>query len=280
MANRLRRQKSAAHRLPARYKACGEAIVRAVEADAWDDWGVFARHSSSGKSKTAHYRGFETELTLHGRSYCGLVVHSSSHDKRKMKKLRRLLDEDLACVTQTKADQERIEYACLPDAEAAASRIPRGKFHRLSTEIQEIPKYGRGRPRADETRTIARMAYKVKLTIERNEEAIAKAEKEAGCLVTITNAPVEGEEGIGSRELLGLYKEQDTVERNFGFLKDDAIVNSLFLKTPARMEALGLILVISLLVWRLMERTMRVSLKETDSKVTGGTSGKPPGPPP
>ncbi|MFC1836030.1 hypothetical protein ACFL2Q_15140, partial [Thermodesulfobacteriota bacterium] len=59
-----------------------------------------------------------------------------------------------------------------------------------------------------------------------------------------------------------------------------AMVNALFLKTPARLEALGLILVISLLVWRLMERTMRVSLKETDSKVTGGTSGKPPGPPP
>jgi transposase len=256
-------------RLPASYKACGQAIVRAVEADDWDDLGVLARQASSGKRTPAYYRGFETELKLYNRSYRGLVVHSSAHDERKMKKLRRLLDEDLATVTQTKADHEKIEYACLPDAEAAASRISRGKFHRLTTQIQEIPKYGRGRPRADGTRTIAKMVYKVSLNIEPNQEAIAKAEKEAGCFVLITNAPREGQEGIGSKELLTIYKDQDTVERNFGFLKDDAIVNALFLKTPARLEALGLILVISLLVWRLMERTMRVSLKESDSTVTG-----------
>ena len=256
-------------RLPASYKACGQAIAQAVEADDWEDHGVLAQQSSSGKSKAAHYRSFETELTLHERSYRGVVFHSSAHDDRKMKKLRRLLDEDLSFLTQAKADHEKIEYACLPDAEAAASRIPKGRFHRLSTEIQEIPKYGRGRPRADGSQTIARMAYKVKLNVERNQEAIAKAEKEAGCFVLITNASAEGEEGVDSKGLLTIYRDQNTVDRNFGFLKDDAIVNALFLKTPARLEALGLILVISLLVWRLMERTMRVSLKESGSTVTG-----------
>jgi len=256
-------------RLPASYKECSKAIARAVDADDWEDLGVLAQQSSSGKHKAAHYHGFETEPALYDRSYRGLVVHSSAHDERKMKKLRRLLKEDLACVTKTKADHEKIEYACLPDAKAAISRIPRGRFHRLTAEIQETPKYGRGRPRADGTRAIAGTAYKMKLNIERNEEAIAKAEKEAGCFVLITNASAEGEEGIGAKELLTIYKEQDTVERNFGFLKDHAIVNALFLKTPARLEALGLILVISLTVWRLMERTMRVSLKESDSTVTG-----------
>lgn len=256
-------------RLPASYKACEQAIVEAVEADHWEDLGVLAQQSSSGKRTAAHYRGFETKLALYEGSYRGLVVHSSAHDERKMKKLRRLLDEDLAAVTRTKTDQEKIEYACLPDAQAAASRIPEGRFHRLTSQIQESPKYGRGRPRADGTQTIARMAYTLKLSIERNEEAIAKAEKEAGCFVLITNAPLTGEEGIGSKELLTTYKQQDTVERNFGFLKDDAIVNALFLKSPARLEALGLILVISLLVWRLMERTMRFSLKESGCTVTG-----------
>jgi transposase len=256
-------------RLPATYKECSRAILRAVESDHWEDLGEIAQQSSSGKRKVAHYHGFETELTLYDRSYRGLVVHSSAHDERKMKKLCRLLKEDLDAVTKTKADHEKIEYACLPDARAAVSRIPKGKFHRLSAQIQEIPKYGRGLPRADGTQTVARMSYSLRLNIEGNEEAIAKAEKEAGCFVLITNASAQGEEGIGSKELLTIYKDQDTVERNFGFLKDHAIVNALFLKTPARLEALGLILIISLMVWRLMERTMRVSLKQSDSKVTG-----------
>ena len=103
--------------------------------------------------------------------------HSSAHDERKMKKLCRLLKEDLDAVTKTKADHEKIEYACLPDARAAVSRIPKGKFHRLSAQIQEIPKYGRGRPRADGTQTVARMAYSLRLNIEGNKEAIAKPKR-------------------------------------------------------------------------------------------------------
>jgi transposase len=256
-------------RLPATYKQCSQAIARAVDADDWKDLGELAQQSSAGKRKVARYHGFETELTLYDRSYRGLVVHSSAHDERKMKKLRRLLKQDLETITTTKADHEKIEFACLPDAKAAISRLPKGKFHRLTAEVREIPKYGRGRPRADGAQTIAGMAYSLKLNIERNEEAIATAEMEAGCFVLITNASAEGEEGIDSQELLTIYKDQDTVERNFGFLKDHAIVNALFLKTPARLEALGLILIISLMVWRLMERTMRVSLKERNSTVTG-----------
>jgi transposase len=256
-------------RLPASYKECFHAIARAVEADEWEDLGELAQQSSSGKRKVAHYHGFETELTLYGRSYRGLVIHSSAHDERKMKKLRRLLKEDLDTITKTKADHEKIEDACLPDAKAAISRIPKGKFHQLTAEVQELPKYGRGRPRADGTRTVERVAYKLRLSVERNEQAIAKAEKEAGCFVLVTNASAEGEDGISSKKLLTIYKEQDTVERNFGFLKDHAIVNALFLKTPARLEALGLILIIALMVWRLMERTMRVTLKESDSTIIG-----------
>ena len=59
------------------------------------------------------------------------------------------------------------------------------------------------------------------------------------------------------------------MERNFGFLKDPVIVNSLFLETPKRIEALGLILLTALLIWRLMERTMRQSVEERDEPVVG-----------
>ena len=59
------------------------------------------------------------------------------------------------------------------------------------------------------------------------------------------------------------------MERNFGFLKDPAIVDSLFLDIPERLEALGLILLTALLIWRLMERTMRQSIEESDEPVSG-----------
>ena len=47
------------------------------------------------------------------------------------------------------------------------------------------------------------------------------------------------------------------------------LVNSLFLKKPERIEALGLILLLALLLWRLMERAMRTYVDTTRTPLPG-----------
>ena len=84
--------------------------------------------------------------------------------------------------------------------------------------------------------------------------AIEKLREEAGCFVLLTNVPADQKSGP---EILRLYKDQDGVERNFGFLKDLLVANDVFLNKPRRIEAMGLVLVVALLLWRLMERAMR-----------------------
>jgi hypothetical protein len=69
--------------------------------------------------------------------------------------------------------------------------------------------------------------------------------------------------------VLRAYKEQHGIEQNFGFLKEPLIVNSLFLKKPERIEALGLVLLLALLLWRLIERTLRVHVETTETPLTG-----------
>jgi transposase len=93
---------------------------------------------------------------------------------------------------------------------------------------------------------------------------------EAGCFVLICNlsSKQERSEWTGA-SLLELYKNQSGIEQNFGFLKDPVIVNSIFLKKPSRIEVLGLVLLIALLIWRLMEHCMRRYLDETESEITG-----------
>ncbi|WP_320042647.1 hypothetical protein [uncultured Desulfobacter sp.] len=85
------------------------------------------------------------------------------------------------------------------------------------------------------------------MTIEEDPEKVERLRLEAGCFVLITNVPAQDHEKawIGEK-LLRLYKEQDGIEKNFGFLKDPAIVNAIFLKKPERVEALGLILLLSI----------------------------------
>jgi transposase len=256
-------------RLPRTYKECREVAAWAVEQPAWHDLGAISPQRPTTKRKPAYYHGFETEVDLYRRRYRALVVHSDALDKKSVKKLDRELEQDKVDLTKLKAEHEKISYACLPDAQRALLRLPRGKLHCVVGEVYEVPHYPKGRPKAHEVRTPSRIDYRLALRLEPDEEAISRLQLEAGCFVLLTNIPEDGPRGMTSYDLLATYKSQDMVERNFGFLKDEAIVNSLFLKTPARIEALGLILVLSLMVWRLMERSMRLSLQDSGTTVEG-----------
>jgi len=87
--------------------------------------------------------------------------------------------------------------------------------------------------------------------------------------VLLTNVPTAGEMAHRARDVLRAYKEQHGIEQNFGFLKDPLIVNSLFLKKPERIEALGLVLLLALLLWRLVERTLRVHVETMETPLAG-----------
>src|SRR5262245_64029934 len=96
------------------------------------------------------------------------------------------------------------------------------------------------------------LRYGLQVTLHERAEVVARKRQEAGCFVLLTNVPTTGEMAHRAGEVLRAYKEQHGVEQNFAFLKDPVIVNSLFLKKPERIEALGLVLLIVLVVWRLV----------------------------
>ena len=133
-------------------------------------------------------------------------------------------------------------------------------YHQLTVSVQERPRYGRGRPKHNAPRIPVAIEYGLKAEIIEKTEALAKRREQAGCFVLLTNVAAEDQGGYSAEMILRAYKEQHGIEKNFGFLKDDQIVNALFLKRAERIEALGLILLISLLIWRLIEQTMRTHL--------------------
>ena len=113
------------------------------------------------------------------------------------------------------------------------------------------------------------MHYGLVADICEDQPFIARRRAVAGCFVMLTNVPKDGDGAYDAEKILTSYKEQHGIERNFGFLKDDAIVNAIFLKTPQRIEALGLILLLALLIWRLIENQMRTHLTATNTTVPG-----------
>lgn len=81
---------------------------------------------------------------------------------------------------------------------------------------------------------------------------------------------------LGLLEMLAIYKQQSTsVERGFRFLKDPMFfADSLFLKKPARIMALLMVMGLSLLIYALAEHQVRTQLVERDETLPDQT-GKP-----
>lgn len=256
-------------RLPMTYGECRAAIEQAVEADEWEEIGMISEQPETANRKPASYRCFETVVTLYGITYRALVVHSDAHDRRRQKKVDKEIAREQEEIVKLIKSAEKIEYACRPDAEAAITRIPRQTYHQLTVALEPRPHYHKGRPKADGARKLKEMRYGLKISASLDQEAVERLRQEAGCFVLLSNTLPEGTDSVSSRDLLTIYKDQHMVESNFAFLKDPVFVNALFLKSPSRIEALGLILVLALLIWRLLERTMRLNLRATESTITG-----------
>jgi transposase len=258
-------------RLPATYNECGRLIAEAVAHNAWETVGVLAHTKPTKHRPATSYKVLEGEVTLYGTAYRAVVVHSSAQDKRRQQRLARDIQASYSTMQATVRTAEQQEYFCRADADAAAAqlRAVHTPYHLVDVTVEARPVYGRGRPSSHKPRPIKATRYRLKATIRPHTECISRMEEEAGCFVLLTNVPTAGDLAHSAREILTVYKEQHGTEQNYGFLKDPVIVNSLFLKKPERIEALGLVLLLSLLLWRLMERAMRRHVDTTSTSLPG-----------
>ena len=258
-------------RLPATYSECGRLIEEAVARDHWEEVGVLAQTPPTKHRPGTFYKVAEGSVTLYGQTYRAVVVHSSSQDQRRQQHLEREIQASAATLEALAREAARQEYYCDADAEAAAAKLRAlpSAYHWVDVEVQERPKYRPGRPSSTRPRMVKALRYGLQVTLHERAEVIARKRQEAGCFVLLTNVPTVGEMAHSARAVLQAYKEQHGIEQNYGFLKDPLIVNSLFLKKPERIEALGLVLLLALLLWRLVERSLRVHVETTGNPLTG-----------
>ena len=261
-------------RLPANYKVEQSAIEEAVATGNWQELGILAHHPDPSKKRpSARYRVLETTVIVHDRTYRAIVVHSSSHDKRRTRKLeRRLASEKEDFVKLAKATSKE-QLFCKEDTQRRVEQLlkeNRQHYHELKASVVAEPIYAPGRPKAGQARKVRRHRYRIALSQHEKTEEIAHARELAGCFVMLSNVPQDDQpEGLSAEAILRAYKEQNGVEMNFRFLKDPIIVNDTFLKKAERIEALGFILLLSLMIWNLLQQVIREHLKEHNKPILG-----------
>jgi len=161
---------------------------------------------------------------------------------------------------------QRQVFNCEQDAQQALKRFDKQwKLHHVSGNIVSRERYAAaGRPTAN-SETVTEWTLATRAT--RNEAIIAQKKQPLGKYIITTNEL--DTENISADELLTIYKDQNTsVERGFRFLKDPLFfAHSLFLKKPARIMALLMVMGLSLLVYALAEHHLRQQLLERDETI-------------
>lgn len=110
------------------------------------------------------------------------------------------------------------------------------------------------------------IAYQVNATLCENIKAIKTAYISAGRFILATN--ILDEKSLSNDNIISEYKAQQSCERGFGFFKDPLFfADSIFLKSPERIEAMAMIMGLCLLVYTLAQRQIRKALSASKSTI-------------
>jgi len=256
-------------RLPATDSECGRGMAEAVAHNDWEEVGGLAQTPPTQHRPGTFYKVAEGEVTLYGKTYRAVGGHSSSQDHRRPQPLERESRASSATLAATVHAAARQEYFCQADAAAAKRRALQRAYHWVDVDVKARPTYGPGRPSSQQPRVVTALRSSLQGTLPGQSESIARKRQETGCFVLLTNVPTPGEMAQTAGDVLQASKEQHGSEQNDGFLKAPLIVHSLLLQKPERIEALGLGLLLARLLWRLVERPLRVHVETTGHPFTG-----------
>ena len=202
-------------------------------------------------SKTENYAGIEQRW---------LVVQSQERRESDLRKLTQKITkaESKAVLDLKKLSQER--FACEADAIKALSKLStQFKYHQIN-ESKVTP------AKSNKKDSLNEISYQISATVCQDESKINTELLSAGRFIIATN--VLNSQELSDDSMLREYKAQQSCERGFGFLKDPLFfADSIFLKSPERIESMGMIMGLCLLVYTLAQRQIRNALKESKSTI-------------
>jgi transposase len=196
-------------------------------------------------------------------------VFSSALLRQKLGTLARTRESESKAAHKQMAAWQAVAYACAEDAERAAQRhLTEVEFTTLNlhASVQEIEgpfKRGRGRPRkssepALDTERHYRIIY---ATVPAAESEVTQRLRQAATFIQIRTRNPGWQ--ITDAEMIDNYRSQYVCEHGFSWLKSGGGpkgINPIYLATPKRIAALCFLYLIGLMVYSLIQRTVRMNL--------------------
>jgi transposase len=153
-------------------------------------------------------------------------------------------------------------FACRPDAMEALLHFEETLQWHTLVQVELLPVVAKrvpGRPKRTSAKEAQTQGYQFQAALERKPDFEQQNRQRHSRFILATN--VLDDQSYPAERLLREYKAQQNVERGFRFLKDPLFfTSSVFVKKPQRVEALALVMALTLLVYNLGQRQLRAQL--------------------
>lgn len=265
-----------------------ESMHRDLMARPWAPTEVITRPGKTAKAPAERYElmGFDGTRTItvtvtrpdgttateqRDLSVRAVRVYSTALLATKLATLERTRTREARQAQEQIRDWQDMIYACAEDAQRAADRHLAqhdAVTYDLTATIERRDgpaKPGRGRPRRrPEPALAADVHWRVRYATTPVTDQISaqRLHDQASFILIRTRNPGWD---ISDAAMIDRYRQQYHCEHGFAWLKSGADINPMFIETPARIAAMGLIYCIGLMTWNLIQRTVRAHLTTTNT---------------
>lgn len=231
-------------RVPLSIKEAKEKIIEIGEEE-WEN------------SRIKGYKIATRESEYGGVKQRWLIIESEARKAASIKQIEKGIEKQEIKIKAALRKLSKQEFACQEDAKTAIKMLSdAGKYHQVK-EIKCEEK--RLKKSTEKSAKSPSKVYQITGEISRREEVIKTAKMTAGRFILATNILDKDEMNDG--QILEEYKDQQSDERGFRFLKDPLFFTSnVFVKNPERVEAIAMIMGVCLLVYNLAQRKLRQEL--------------------
>lgn len=206
------------------------------------------------------YRYQRIELGHYGIEQRWLVIYSDAAAQRAEKTVARAQQKEAEQLKKQLFHLQAQRFASPQEARSALTEIASTlHYHQPVDEslTYQVCYKTLGRPKKNTP--IAGVDWQIQARFQMDLDAMKSCQQQKACFVLGTNAPPFW---LTDPEVFIAYKKQSSVEHGFRFLKDPLFfVSSLFLKKPARIQALLMIMTLALLVYSIAQRRLRRQLE-------------------
>ena len=191
------------------------------------------------------------------------LFYSKQAYKKELATLTRRIAKDLEKITKKLKKLCKDPFDCEQDALKAASDWQKTlKYHAAEFTVEKVERFSkRGKPRKGAKPDI--ITYKLKGTLRDDSNKQRQARNRLGRFILGTNDVKNIT--LTPEVLLSTYVEQQDVERGFRFIKSDEFhLDNIYLKLPSRIDALMMVMTLTMMVYNTTEYQMREAMAEQE----------------